>query len=329
MTNAQLLPDAPVQVDPLIIPGLEDDPACDSTEEMRPISFPERAASFAAVVVPFLGMIAGIVLVWGMSHSWLYLTLLLVGYFLTGLGITVGYHRLFTHRSFETNAFMRALIGVLGSMAVEGSILRWVATHRRHHQHSDEAEDPHSPHQHGGGVKGVLRGFWHAHVGWFWTPEPVGMNERYVPDLLKDPVTRVVSRLFPLWVVLGLVIPGAIAGAVTGTWTGALMGVLWGGAARIFLVHHVTWSINSVCHLWGRRPFRSHDHSRNNTIFGVLAFGEGWHNNHHAFPTSARHGLAWWQFDTSYLVIRAMEMVGLARNVRVPTPDRIAAKIAR
>jgi stearoyl-CoA desaturase (delta-9 desaturase) len=166
-------------------------------------------------------------------------------------------------------------------------------------------------------------------MGWFFKPEPRNLISRYVPDLEKDAVTRLVSKTFGLWVLLSLLVPGVIAWGVTGSWGGGLLGVLWGGLVRAFLVHHITWSVNSVCHLWGRRPFRSHDLSRNNLIFGVLAFGEGWHNNHHAFPTSARHGLWWWQVDMSYLVIRAMELVGLARNVRVPARERIAAKLAR
>jgi stearoyl-CoA desaturase (delta-9 desaturase) len=153
--------------------------------------------------------------------------------------------------------------------------------------------------------------------------------EKYVPDLQKDPLVRFISKTFFVWTLLGLIIPAAIGGLVTGTWMGVLLGFLWGGLARIFLVHHVTWSVNSVCHLWGSRPFRSHDHSRNNALFGILAFGEGWHNNHHAFPASAKHGLRPWQFDLSYTVIRALELVGLARDVRVPTPERQEAKLAR
>jgi stearoyl-CoA desaturase (Delta-9 desaturase) len=309
-------------------PALEDDPACDSTEELQRPSVGSRIASLLVVVVPFLGLIAAIFLLWGVAFSWVHLALLTGGYLLTGLGITVGYHRLFTHRSFETSATVRAILGVLGSMAIEGSIMRWVATHRRHHQHSDSELDPHSPNTHGSGVLAVLRGFWHSHVGWFFDAEPRDLVTRYVPDLMADRVTRVVSKLFLLWVVLSLAVPGLIAWAITGTVAGGLLGVLWGGVVRVFFVHHITWSINSVCHLWGSRPYRSHDLSRNNVIFGVLGFGEGWHNNHHAFPTSARHGLHWWQFDSSYWVIRLMAMVGLARNVRVPSRDRIQAKMA-
>jgi stearoyl-CoA desaturase (Delta-9 desaturase) len=284
-----------------------------------------QVASVAAIIVPLAGLVTAIVFLWGAGFSWVHLGLLLGGYLLTALGITVGYHRLFTHRSFRTSAPVKVILGALGSMAVEGPILQWVATHRRHHQHSDRADDPHSPNSDGTGLRALARGFLHAHVGWFFTPGPVAMD-RYVPDLHADPVIRRTSKLFPLWVLLGLIIPAGIALAITGTWMGALLGLLWGGLARIFLVHHITWSVNSVCHLWGSRPFASHDHSRNNLIFGVLALGEGWHNNHHAFPASARHGLAWWQIDASYLLIRALGALGLAYDIRVPSPERIAAK---
>ncbi len=171
----------------------------------------------------------------------------------------------------------------------------------------------------------MVRGMWHAHMGWLFRPHPPGLA-RYVNDLRKDRLVRSMSKLFPLWVLVGLLIPAALGGLFTLSWMGVLLGFIWGGLVRIFLVHHVTWSINSVCHIWGTRPFDTHDESRNNAIFGVLAFGEGWHNNHHAFPTSARHGLRWWQLDVTYMIIRGMALVGLARDIRVPSPDRIAAK---
>jgi stearoyl-CoA desaturase (delta-9 desaturase) len=202
-------------------------------------------------------------------------------------------------------------------MAVQGPLLRWVAMHRRHHQFSDQQDDPHSPHQHGRGILGLLRGGWHAHIGWAFTPDPPNMSH-YVKDLQQDGPVRVVSVLFPLWVTIGLLIPAVLGGLLNCTWMGALSGLLWGGLVRIFLVHHVTWSVNSVCHLWGRQPFQVSDQSRNNFVFGVLALGEGWHNNHHAFPTSARHGLRWWQIDLSYYVIRVLALLGLAWNVRLP-----------
>jgi stearoyl-CoA desaturase (delta-9 desaturase) len=239
--------------------------------------------------------------------------------------VTIGFHRLFTHRSFETGRIMQAVLAVLGSMAVEGSLLHWVATHRCHHQHSDGAEDPHSPHHDGTGLVNMARGFWRAHVGWILEPTRGDLG-RYVADFEGDRFVRTLSALFPVWVAIGLLIPAVVAGAVSGSWSGALFGVLWGGLVRVFLVHHMTWSINSVCHIWGTRAFRCRDQSRNNAIFGVLGFGEGWHNNHHAFPTSARHGLKWWELDLSYLIIRLMATLGLAWSVRVPAPDRIAAK---
>jgi stearoyl-CoA desaturase (delta-9 desaturase) len=297
------------------------------THERRPRAAEIRLklVNIAAVTIPFAGLVVAIVLLWGVAFDWLYLALLGGMYLATALGITVGYHRLFTHRSFRTPRPVAAILAALGSMAVEGPVLQWVAVHRRHHQHSDDHDDPHSPHTHGASLWGVVRGMWHAHMGWLFRAPPRRLT-RYVRDLRKDRLVRRMSRLFPLWVLLGLLIPAALGGVLTLSWTGALLGFLWGGLVRIFLVHHVTWSINSVCHIWGARPFRSHDESRNNAIFGVLALGEGWHNNHHAFPTSARHGLRWWQLDISYMVIRAMGLVGLARDIRTPSRDRIAAK---
>jgi stearoyl-CoA desaturase (Delta-9 desaturase) len=286
-----------------------------------------RIGTLIAVVAPLIGLGAAIVHLWNYEFRWVYPILLVSGYVVTTLGITVGFHRLFTHRSFETGAGMKIILGAVGSMAVQGPILQWVATHRMHHRHSDRDGDPHSPTGQGSGRIARLRGFYHAHIGWFFAPAPVEMRG-YVPDLLADPVVRRVSGLFGVWVILGLVIPMLVAAAFTGTWGGALLGLLWGGVLRVLLVQHITWSVNSVCHLWGSRPYRSHDHSRNNVVFGVLAFGEGWHNNHHAFPTSARHGLRWWQLDVSFLVIRCLEGLGLVRRVRVPTCDRMRDKLA-
>jgi stearoyl-CoA desaturase (delta-9 desaturase) len=292
-----------------------------------PISLGTQLANLAGVVVPFAGLVAALVLLWGKSVSWVELGLLLSMYLATGLGITVGFHRLFTHRAFETNPVVQFLLAVLGSMAVQGSLLDWVAMHRRHHQFSDHEDDPHSPHGHGGGVRGVLRGFWHAHIGWAFQPDPPALSS-YVKDLRQNPLLRTVSALFPVWVVAGLLVPALLGGLLTLTWQGALLGFLWGGLMRIFLVHHVTWSVNSVCHLWGGRPFPVRDESRNNLIFGVLALGEGWHNNHHAFPTSARHGLRWWQIDVSYWFIRALALVGLAWDVKLPANPPVGRSIS-
>ena len=302
-----------------------------SIDEPEPVEYVSpalRTANFLAITLPFAGLIAAIVMLWGVAFNWVYLAMFLGGYVLTGLGITIGFHRYFTHKSFEAPRVVQATLGILGSMALEGPLLTWAATHRVHHQHSDRHDDPHSPHTHGEGFKGFIQGLVHSHFGWLFVREPENL-EKYVPDLQKDPLVRFISRTFFVWTLIGLVVPAVIGGLVTGTWMGVLLGFLWGGLARIFLVHHVTWSVNSVCHLWGSRPFRSHDHSRNNALFGILAFGEGWHNNHHAFPASARHGLRPWQFDSSYIIIRGLELVGLARDVRVPTPERQEAKLAK
>jgi stearoyl-CoA desaturase (Delta-9 desaturase) len=279
-----------------------------------------------AITIPFAGLITAISLAWGWGFSWEHLFMLVGTYLFSAIGITVGYHRLFTHKSFETYRPIELAFALLGSMAVEGPLLKWVAVHRRHHQHSDDEGDPHSPHHHGSTVLGTLRGFWHAHVGWIFLPDSAGLY-RYVADLYPDQMLRRISVLFPLWVAVSLAIPTVIGGLINMSWTGALLGFIWGGLVRVFFVHHLTWSINSVCHLWGTRPFRSHDESRNNVIFGVLGLGEGWHNNHHAFPTSARHGLRWWEFDASYLIIRGLELCGLAWKVRVPSAAAVNAKL--
>jgi stearoyl-CoA desaturase (delta-9 desaturase) len=292
-------------------------PASPPEPAPEPLSPAARAATLAAVFLPLAGFAAGVASVWGWGFGWVDFGLLAGMYVLSALGITVGFHRLFTHKSFETNAVVRFVLAALGSMAVQGSVLKWVAVHRRHHQHSDTPDDPHSPHHAGRGPWGVARGFWHAHIGWAFRPDPVNLD-RYVADLRKLASVRVASALFPVWIVLGLAIPAALGGVLTGSWVGALLGLLWGGLVRVFLVHHVTWSVNSVCHLWGSRPYPEKDRSRNNLLFGILAMGEGWHNNHHAFPTSARHGLRWWQVDASYYVIRVMAWVGLAWKVRLP-----------
>jgi stearoyl-CoA desaturase (delta-9 desaturase) len=293
--------------------------------EHEPISLGMRVASLIVVIVPFLGLFAAAVFLWGWGFSWVDLGILLGMYFLTSVGVTVGFHRLFTHRSFETKGAVQFTLAALGSMAVEGTLLKWVAMHRRHHQHSDRPDDPHSPHHQGHGVLGLLRGFWHAHIGWIFKPDPPDLD-RYVKDLRQSRLLRVASALFPLWVALGLVIPAVLGGILTGTWMGVWTGLVWGGLVRVFAVHHLTWSINSVCHLWGQRPYRSADQSRNNVVFGVVGLGEGWHNTHHAFPTSARHGLRWWQIDVSYWIIRGLALLGLAWNIKVPTKEAQAAQ---
>ena len=294
----------------------------DVAAELAPLAV--RLVTFVVITVPFLGLVAAPFFLWGWGFSWTDFGLLVGMYILTALGITVGFHRLFTHRSFETFAWVKVIFAALGSMAIQGSMLRWVAMHRRHHQHSDTPQDPHSPHHRGGGILGLIRGAWHAHIGWFFERDPEDLD-RYVPDLRKSKVLRVASDLFLLWVALGLLLPALLGGLLTMTWAGVWTGLIWGGLVRIFLVHHVTWSVNSACHLWGRRPYPGADQSRNNLVFGVLALGEGWHNTHHAFPTSARHGLRWWQIDASYWFIQALAACRLAWDMRLPA-DQSPAK---
>lgn len=286
-----------------------------------------RVATVFIITTPLLGLIAAPFFLWGWGFHWTDLGVLLGMYFLTSLGITVGFHRLFVHRSFETYMWVKFLLAVLGSMAVQGPLFQWVGMHRRHHQYSDTPEDPHSPHHEGKGLWGVLRGFWHAHIGWMFDAAPPDLDH-YVKDLDASASLRWANRLFLVWVVLGLVFPAVIGGVVTQSWVGAWTGLIWGGLVRIFLVHHVTWSVNSACHLWGMQPYRSKDQSRNNFLFGILALGEGWHNTHHAFPTSSRHGLRWWQIDVSYWVIRTLALLRLAWNVKLPSPETEAKQRA-
>lgn len=284
-----------------------------------------RVTTVCLVVLPFLGLFAAGYLGWGGAFGWIPLGLLAGMYLATGLGVTVGFHRLFTHRSFEANGVLEFALGVLGSMAVQGPLIQWVADHRRHHRKSDRPGDPHSPHMHGHGIVGLVRGLMHAHLGWLFKENAVDLSH-YVPDLMKDRIARTVSRLFPFWVAMGLLIPTALGWVLLGDWSGGLLGFIWGGLVRIFFVQHVTWSVNSICHFWGSQPFQTGDRSKNNFVFGVLAFGEGWHNNHHAFPTSARHGLRWWQFDLSYLLIRWLEFAGVAWNVKLPPRHLVNAR---
>jgi stearoyl-CoA desaturase (delta-9 desaturase) len=268
------------------------------------------------VLVPILGLCAASALAWWYGlFGWVDLGLLLSMYAVTMLGLTVGFHRLFTHRAFEAAKPIQFVLVVLGSMTFQGPLLEWVGRHRRHHQHSDSEGDPHSPHApRRSGFWGRIRSFGHAHIGWAFAPESHDLD-RYAPDLLKSRMLRALSVMFPLWAALGLLIPAGIGYAVGGWW-GALTGFLWGGLVRVFLGHQVTWSVNSVCHLWGTRPYECGDESRNNSVVGVLAMGEGWHNNHHAFPSSARFGQRWWQVDPGYYLIQLLARVGLAWNVK-------------
>jgi stearoyl-CoA desaturase (delta-9 desaturase) len=291
-----------------------------STHSHTPSQRGARLIVLISVILPALALLTVMWLAWGNGFGVLNLSLFVGMYLVCGLGITIGFHRYFTHKSFECPRWVKIMLGISGSMAVQGDLAWWCAVHRMHHHHSDGDEDPHSPHA---GSTSRIRRFLYSHVGWLFKIERPDL-QRYVPDLEADPDLHRITRLFPLWVILGLAIPTILGGVISGSWFGAFTGLLWGGLVRIFFLHHVTWSVNSVCHLWGKQPYVTHDHSRNNPIFGVLALGEGWHNNHHAFPTSARHGLKWWQFDSSWITIRLMSLLGMASKLKTPTPERMS-----
>lgn len=283
----------------------------------------ERVANLFAVVLPFLATITAVVLLWNSLVTVTDLAIMVVMYLLTAVGVTVGYHRLLTHRSFATFKPLEYGFAILGSMAVQGPPLAWVADHRKHHAHTDVEGDPHSPHVgHGDGVMSVWRGLWHAHTGWLFNEQGRADWKRYAPDLYEDRGMRIISRAFVPLVLLSLLIPTVAGGLIAGTWTGALTGFLWGGLVRIFFVHHVTWSVNSVCHFLGSRRFDVEDHSTNVFWLAIPSLGESWHHNHHAFPRSAAHGLRRREIDPSAMIITALEKVGLARNVVRISPER-------
>ena len=278
-------------------------------------------------MVPFLAVGFAAWQLWNSVLHWHDLVVFGIVYALTGLGVTVGFHRHFTHRSFKTGRVLRGVLAGLGSAAIEGPVISWVADHRKHHAYSDEEGDPHSPHVgHGGGLRGTLRGLAHAHMAWLFIHDERGSRERYAPDLMRDPVIRFIDRTFFLWVLVGLAVPFGLGVALGGTLAAGLTGLLWGGGVRIFLLHHVTYSINSLCHVFGRQPFATKDQSRNLSWLALLSFGEAWHNNHHAFPTSAVHGLGRLQVDLSALVIRGLERVGLVWEVVRVSPERQQAR---
>ncbi|WP_116449768.1 acyl-CoA desaturase [Blastococcus litoris] len=277
------------------------------------------------VAVPFLALIAVVPVVWGWGMSWLDVGLAVGFYYLTLLGVTVGYHRHFTHGSFKATRPLRLALAAAGSMAIQGPVVQWVADHRRHHAFADRAGDPHSPWRYGTDLRALLKGMWHAHLGWTFERRKTN-PERYAPDLLKDGALVTTSRLFVLWAALSLFLPAVIGGLVTGTWAGAWSAFFWAGLVRIALLHHVTWSINSVCHVMGNRPFASRDRATNFWPLAILSGGESWHNLHHADPTCARHGVLRGQIDISARIIWFFEKLGWARDVKWPDPVRLAAK---
>ena len=285
----------------------------------------QRISNLVAVALPFLGFVAALVLLWNRAVGWTDLAMMAAMYVVTAAAVTVGFHRLLTHRSFATFKPIEYAFAALGSMAVEGRVIDWVADHRRHHAHPDAEGDPHSPHVgHGSG----LAGLWHAHIGWLLTDHGASDPRRFARDLVEDPWMRRIDSAFIALVALSLAIPFAAGWLLTGTLAGALTGLLWGGLVRIFFVHHVTWSINSVCHFHGRRRFETSDRSTNVWWLAPASLGESWHHNHHAFPRSAFHGLRWWELDPSGLIIRAMRRLGLAWNVVAIPSERQRERLA-
>jgi stearoyl-CoA desaturase (delta-9 desaturase) len=284
--------------------------------EIGEMSGVEKWANLGAVAVPFAATIAAIALFWNRLVSPADLAIAAVMYMLTAVGITVGFHRLLTHRSFQTSKPVEYVFAILGSMAVQGPVVSWVADHRKHHAHTDEEGDPHSPHVgREGGLRGILAGLWHAHAGWLMTNQGRADWKRFAPDLYEDPGMRAIGRAFVPLVLLSLALPALAGYLVSGTLAGAATGLLWGGLVRIFFVHHVTWSVNSVCHFFGSRRFDTDDRSTNVFWLALPSLGESWHHNHHAFPRSAVHGLKRRELDPSGAIIAAMERIGLAHNV--------------
>jgi len=294
------------------------------------VSRAHKLANLVGVGVPPAALAAAIVLLWHRAVGPLELAVMAVLYVLTAFGVTLGYHRMFTHRALDSSRALRAILAILGSMALEGSVITWVADHRKHHAFTDQEGDPHSPHLSGPGFVGAISGLWHAHIGWLFETVGQAERERFAPDLMKDRMILVIDKLFPLWAALGLAVPFALGWLIGGSLGIALTTLLWAGLVRVLLLHHVTWSINSVCHFFGRRRFEIEDESRNVFWLAPFSMGEAWHHNHHAFPTSAFHGLRSWErlSDPTGLLIALLEKLGLVWNVVRISPEHQTAKLA-
>jgi stearoyl-CoA desaturase (delta-9 desaturase) len=288
----------------------------------------ERNTNIVAVVTPFIGLVIAATFAWGSFLSARDLVIFAFMYVLSAFGVTVGFHRLLTHRAFQTHRRVRHLFAILGSLSVQGPVLDWVADHRKHHTFTDEEGDPHSPHVgQGAGLSGMVRGLWHAHVGWLFETNGQAEKRRYAPDLLEDSGMRAINRRFPLIALASVGVPFALGLAWSGTLAAGLSALLWAGLVRIFLVHHVTWSVNSICHFFGQRRFETEDKSTNVFWLALPTLGEAWHHNHHAFPRSAHHGLRWWELDPSGWLIGGLERVGLAWDVVRVEPDDQRARL--
>ncbi|MCW2927247.1 MAG: acyl-CoA desaturase, partial [Thermoleophilia bacterium] len=279
---------------------------------------------------PVAGLAIAVALLWGRGLAWTDVVAFVVMYVVSILGVTVGFHRMLTHAGFDAKPWVRNAWAALGSLAIEGGPIEWVADHRRHHAHSDEEGDPHSPHVHDDdSMLGTLKGLWHAHIGWMLNRTNDSDPARWCPDLLRLPGIVRINRLFPVFIAVSLALPALIGFVLTGTLLGAFTAFLWGGPVRVLVAHHVTWSTNSICHFFGARPYDSGDHSTNNWLLSIVSMGESWHNNHHAFPSSAVHGLRWYQVDISAMVIRVMERLRLVSNVRTPSAGALERKRIR
>src|SRR3954466_12472272 len=288
----------------------------------------ERRVNMAAVFVPFAVTALAIWLLWGSWVGWSDIVVFAFMYLISGLGVTVGFHRMLTHRAFQVHKPTRYLFAYLGMLSVQGPVIDWVADHRKHHAHTDVEGDPHSPHVgEDGGAMGTLKGLWHAHTAWLWRTHGQARARKYAKDLVEDRGMRILNRKFPMIAIASLLIPALIGGLLSWSLKGALTGLIWGGFVRIFLQHHVTWSVNSVGHFFGKRRFAVEDHSTNVFWLAIPSFGESWHHNHHAFPRSAAHGLRCYEIDPSAMLIQLMRRVGLAGNVVQITPPRQTQKL--
>jgi stearoyl-CoA desaturase (delta-9 desaturase) len=276
----------------------------------------ERRITLATVLLPYAGLAGGIFLFWNRGVNWLDLAVFGVMYCVTVLGIGMGFHRLIAHRAYRATTFLSTALVIAGSMAAQGPVIFWTAVHRRHHSYSDREGDPHSPHLHGEGTIEILKGLWHSHMGWLFNHELTDWGT-YVRDLLHDRLIFKLNRMYFVWIALGLFLPAIAEGLITMSWSGFAHGFLWGGLIRVLVVHHTTWSINSVCHVFGSRPYQVKDYSTNNVVLAIPTFGESWHNNHHAFPSSAVHGLEWWQVDITGSMIKLCAALGLASAVKI------------
>lgn len=277
------------------------------------------------IAVPFVALVAAVPVLWGSGLSWRDVAIGAVMYAITGHGVTVGFHRHFTHRAFKAQKWLRVTLAIAGSMAIQGPVLRWVADHRKHHRFSDREGDPHSPWRYGTSLRALTKGFVYSHVGWLFDKEQT-LEAKYAPDLVKDSAIARVSRTFPLWVVLSMLLPPLVGGLWAWSWQGAVTAFFWGSLVRVALLHHVTFAINSICHVTGRTPFKTRDRSHNVWWLALPSMGESWHNFHHAEPSSARHGVGHLEIDTSAIVIRTLEHLRCVSDVRWPDAGVVARR---